>query len=483
MIKFGSVSLLAAALFAGGLSTPALANTSDIVRLIERPDGTLAIEEAPQTFSLTKVFSGDKVLGQQTEEVATFPDQIDLQEHDDEQVTEPSFSLWTNDAWVNDMRRWDQWNLDYVKAEDAWKISQGEGVTVAVLDSGVYAEHPDFEGRVVRGYVAPGSTPGDQDGHGTHVAGIIAAGTNNKIDIAGLAPKVTIWDGKITADNAHGTSTMMASGIVAAVNANVDIINISMTAKTEMPLVESAIKAANDRGIPVVVSAGNDAASGSPKRWPAAYDDCFTVGAIKEDGNWASFSNTNDYIDVTAPGYYIAGLNHQGGFMYMHGTSQAAPMVSGTLALLKAANPSLSYTTLQDTVRNTATGPRKTINVLSALTRVAPQPTPVAPVAPEMPVNQTPSSPTPQAPPVTAPLPAPVPAPHVPAPAPHAPQPSPVYPMPQPAPVQPAPAQPAPKQPAPVELAPAPNVPTPILHKPNAPKPMNPVRHFTRPER
>lgn len=442
MIKFGSVSLLVAAVIAGGLSTPALASEGEVTRLIERPDGTLAVETVEDGI-FNKFFTSDKVLAEQREEVETIPAPLDVvapvEADDDTEVAA---------ARANDNERADQWGLDFLKAEQAWAYTKGKGITVAVLDTGININHPDFEGRAVRGFVTPEASPGDQNGHGTHVAGVIAAGANNHIDMAGLAPEVKIWEGKITYDSGKGTSTMMAAGITAAINAGVDVINLSMTSNYEMPIVHRAIIEAKNRGIPVFAAGGNDQDLGSPTRWPAAYDEAIAVGALQRDGQYAPFSNTNDYIDITAPGRSIVGLNKDNGTMYMSGTSQATPMVAASYALLKAANPNLSSDDYLKAILGTTKGQLKHLDLLAALGQVAPAPIP-------QPVDETPVNSAPVSPYQPAPAPAPQPIAH------------------------PLPGLSAPA-PAP---APDPKSEPQTPNKPNAPKPMNPVRHFVRPER
>lgn len=447
MIKFGSVSLLVAAVIAGGLSTPALASEGEVTRLIERPDGTLAVETVKDGL-FNKAFTRNKILAEQREEVETFTAPL-------EEVS-PAEETGVAATRANDDVRWDQWGLDFLKAEQAWEYTQGEGITVAVLDTGINVDHPDFEGRATRGFTTPEATPGDQNGHGTHVAGVIAAGANNHLDMAGLAPKVKIWEGKITYDSGRGTSTMMAAGITHAINAGVDAINISMTSNSDMPLVHTAIVEAKKRGIPVFAAAGNDKDQGSPARWPAAYDEVIAVGALQQDGTYATFSNTNDYVDVTAPGRYIVGLNKNSGILHMSGTSQATPMVSASYALIKAANPNMSSDNLINTLLSTTQGQLKHLNLVGALNQVAPAPAKPQPLA-EAPVSYNPAPAQPQ--PAPAPAPAPVQQPVA----------RPFQSLSAPAPA-PAPAP----QPQPLSQTPK---------KPNAPKPLNPVRHYVRPER
>ena len=341
-------------------SSPALAVNTNQVSLVQRADGSLAI--TTQHSHLDKLLSNDKVLATTTDEVATFIEPIQ-----DDDLGGPLAGIATQAHDAKDPNRSSQWGLTQLDIEPAWSHTKGEGVTVAVIDTGIDITHPDFEGRVTRGYTAPGQNQGDFNGHGTHVAGIIGAGDNNQIAGTGVAPDVKLWEAKVTQDSGIGNSTWMAEGIVAAINANVDVINISMTANAPMPLVEAAISQAVARNIPVFAAAGNEGLKGSPTRWPAAYSNTIAVGSITRSLTRSGFSNVNDYVDLTAPGSAINSLLPGGGMGMMSGTSQATPHAAGVAALVKALKPSTSANAMRDLLVNNTDGELKTLNAHKSL--------------------------------------------------------------------------------------------------------------------
>lgn len=379
-----TLSTLTAAAVMAFSTIPAMAADSQTIRLVERADGTLAVYKGG--------FIGGKsgqVLASTTEEISTFITPLEEEEVD------ASISSATDDPFSDDPNRFGQWGLTQLDIEPAWVHTKGAGVKVAVIDTGVDTDHPDFEGRVIRGYTAPGQSEGDKNGHGTHVAGIIGAGDNNQIAGAGVAPDTTIFEAKVTKDNGIGNSTWMAEGIVAAVNADVDVINISMTANAPMPLVEAAINQATARGITVLAAAGNDGMKGSPTRWPAAYDNVIAVGSVTRYGSMSSFSNTNDYVELTAPGSAITSTLPNGHVGMMSGTSQATPHVAGAAALLKGLKSSMSNTEIRNTLVSTTTGEFKTLNIHNAFAAVGfskvnfePLESPVQALKPEKPIRQ-----------------------------------------------------------------------------------------------
>lgn len=364
MIKF--VTTLAAAstatVLAFGLAVPAMASPSAMTNLVQHPDGTLTIVKSTEMGKN----SGKILFSTPDEAVETTVTPLDVQVHHEDEGLDVGLANRISD----DPNRYHQWGLTTLDIEPAWVQSKGQGITVAVIDTGVDVTHPDFEGRAVQGYVAPGQTDMDKHGHGTHVAGIIAAGDNNGIATTGVAPDVKIWSAKVTGDDGRGSSDWMAQGIVEAVNAGVDVINVSMTANAPMPLVDAAINQANARGIPVFAAAGNDALKGSPTRWPAAYGSTIAVGSVTRSGTLSNFSNTNSYVDITAPGSAIMSLLPGTMTGMMSGTSQATPHVAGTAALLKALKPGITPEEIKQVLSSTATGSLKILDIHAALAAV-----------------------------------------------------------------------------------------------------------------
>jgi len=248
-------------------------------------------------------------------------------------------------ASSNDELRGDQWGLDAVNADAAGAVSTGAGVLVAVLDSGVAASHPDLVGNIVDGpdLVTGDGDPADENGHGTHVAGIIAAHANNGIGIAGLAPGATILAIRVLDADDEGDSNTVARGIDAAVAAGARVVNLSLSASgfvdqlTPTSPVVVAIERAASAGVVVVAAAGNDALPLCEQ--PIVRQRTLCVGAVDDTLNRSSFSNYGVRVDLVAPG----GSTTRGvvstvpsGYAQLSGTSQATPFVSATAALLIA---------------------------------------------------------------------------------------------------------------------------------------------------
>lgn len=250
-------------------------------------------------------------------------------------------------ASAADPLRGEQWNLDAVNADAAHRVSIGSGAVVAVIDSGVQGSHPDLAGSVVAGpdLVDGDRTPNDQHGHGTNVAGIIAARAGNGIGITGAAPGAKVLAIRVLDANNAGNSDQAAAGIDAAVAAGAHVINLSLTiAPTAVsqlrpsdPLVKAIDRAAG-AGVVVVAAAGND---GVPLcAQPLLATKILCVGAVNRSGSRATYSNYAVRVDMVAPGgerradEAILSAQLGGGYAAMAGTSQATPHVAAAAALL-----------------------------------------------------------------------------------------------------------------------------------------------------
>lgn len=231
-----------------------------------------------------------------------------------------------------------QWGYDRLASErTSPKGEFGAGVTVAVIDTGVDAAHPELTGRVLEGkdFVSPsGDGRSDANGHGTHVSGVIAAASGNGEGIAGIAPKVKILPVRVLDKTGWGDDAQVAEGIVWAVDNGADILNLSLGTHDPNPLMRTAVNYAQERGVLVVAAAGNDGSSG-PKSYPAAWESVLAVAATTAMDTVASFSTAGDYVDVAAPGSLIMSTV-PGGYAPMSGTSMATPHVAAAAALLMA---------------------------------------------------------------------------------------------------------------------------------------------------
>lgn len=269
-----------------------------------------------------------------------------------------------------------QWGLDDVRAPEAWNTTRGTGITVAVLDTGVDATHPDLTGQVLepKDFVGFGARRGDDSWarHGTAMAGIIAAhghGPGAAEGVTGVAPeakilpvRVILEDGDAQRGKARDTrGSALADGIRWAVDNGADVINLSLGDDSKSahpePGEDAAVQYALRKGVTVVSSAGNSGEKGDRISYPAAYPGVIAVTAVDQTGERADFSTRNWYATVAAPGVDVAIADPDRTYYEGWGTSAAAAFVSGVTALVRAANPDLSPWQIRDLLRDTAQDP------------------------------------------------------------------------------------------------------------------------------
>lgn len=228
------------------------------------------------------------------------------------------------------------------KVSSLWNKSKfGEGIRIAVIDTGADITHPDLQGQIesVRNFTTDdNSNPNivtDYIGHGTHVSGIIGANQNGT-GIMGIAPKSKLLILKALSKNG-GQYPWIVNAVNYAIEQKVDIINMSLGGKYNDPNLHEAIKRAVNNGILVVCAAGNDGDGNSDtieKNYPACYPEVISVGAVSLSNNVCSFSVSNDEVDLVAYGDNVVSLANNGQYCRMSGTSMASPIVAGILALL-----------------------------------------------------------------------------------------------------------------------------------------------------
>jgi type VII secretion-associated serine protease mycosin len=232
------------------------------------------------------------------------------------------------------------------------RVSEGAGVTVAVVDSGVDASHPQLDGVVRGGGDEIGTSNGLEDcvGHGTAVASLIVARQLPGMGLRGLAPRATVLSVRVsnrvqTADGPAGDGDLQAfiDGINRAVSARPrpSVLSVSLSTTTDSPGLRAAIQEALDADMVVIASAGNRFDAGSPTPFPAAYDGVVGVGAIDGAGARAAMSQVGPYVDIVAPGEAIVAAAPRAGHVVQSGTSFAVPFVAATAALLRSRWPSL----------------------------------------------------------------------------------------------------------------------------------------------
>ncbi|WP_411075094.1 type VII secretion-associated serine protease mycosin [Streptomyces sp. cmx-4-7] len=274
-----------------------------------------------------------------------------------------------------------QWGLEALHTDQAWRTTKGEGVTVAVLDTGVDAEHPDLEGSVLPGHdlIGFGASRGDSTWarHGTAMAGIIAGhghGPDGRDGVLGVAPEAEILPVRVileSRDKARDKArksrgTALARGIRWAADHGADVINLSLGDDSESAHPDAgedaAVQYALSKGVAVVASAGNGGEKGDHISYPAAYPGVIAVTAVDRYGTRASFSTRRWYATVSAPGVDIVIADPDHRYYEGWGTSAAAAFVSGAVALVRAAHPDLApaqvKTLLIDTARSRPKGGR-----------------------------------------------------------------------------------------------------------------------------
>ena len=270
-----------------------------------------------------------------------------------------------------------QWHLPLVNMPEAWDLSTGEGVTVAIIDTGVNPFGRDSFGpigdsRVLRGYNAIAGLPGgiDFEGHGTHVAGVVGQETDNGIGVAGIAYGANILPVKSLSIFGVGVDSWIIRGIRWATDQGADVINLSLGSFDASQAFEDAVNYAYENGVTVVAAAGN---SGDGEvMYPAAYENCIAVGAVNYIKVLTDYSNYGDTLDLVAPGgdnnvdlngdgyadgilqenFGFFGLNW--GFWYYAGTSFASPHVAGIAALVKSIHPDYGPDEIRQVLQDTA---------------------------------------------------------------------------------------------------------------------------------
>ncbi len=260
-------------------------------------------------------------------------------------------------AVPNDPRFAGQYGPTLIGLPAAWSTAGfgASSVTVAVLDSGIARGHPDFQGaRILAGYdyVNRDAVPNDDCGHGTHVAGILGANTNNGAGVAGTS-QATILPLKVLGNRCTGSLSTIAQAIVDATDQGADVIAMSLGSSTNSPALSAAVAYAWDHGAILVAAAGNDGSDNSVD-YPAAYSQVIAVSAVDANKALASYSSRGPQVEVAAPGNTIDSTTSNGGYGTMSGTSMATPFVAGSIALVLSCAPATTNQQARDALRATA---------------------------------------------------------------------------------------------------------------------------------
>ena len=237
----------------------------------------------------------------------------------------------------------------------AWDLETGAPqVVIAVMDSGVDAAHPDLAGALVEGhnFVDESSDTSDPFGHGTAVAGILAARANNGLGAVGVCWHCSLLPLRVLRPEGYALKTAMARAVDYAVERGAAVINISLYGETRNGFLHDAIRRARDAGVLVVSAAGNE--GWRLEEYPAAFPDVISVGATAADGRLAEFSNRGNWVKLAAPACWPT-TELGGGFASGCGTSGSTPIVAGIVALLRAHAPFASAQQIEEALERTAT--------------------------------------------------------------------------------------------------------------------------------
>ncbi len=280
-----------------------------------------------------------------------------------------------------------QWGMTIVNAPQAWDVTTGRAdVVIAILDTGADLSHPDLVGQFwvnedeipgnaldddhngkvddINGwrFCHLGSTPvesndvQDDHGHGTHVAGIVAARGNNALGVAGIAWGCRLMIVKVLDRNGDGWYSDLAAGLIYATDNGARIVNLSLGGPSDMQVLRDAVDYARSRGVLIVAAAGNIVGSSHSVLYPAAYEyeRVLAIAATDESDRRAGFSCYGPQVDLAAPGSLIYSTCLGGGYCYKSGTSMATPLVSGLAALLWSLHPGYTPEQVRERLIDTA---------------------------------------------------------------------------------------------------------------------------------
>ncbi|HLN62828.1 MAG TPA: S8 family peptidase [Symbiobacteriaceae bacterium] len=337
LLLFGSLAAPAAG--TGAPDTIAAPHAAGTV-LLEFNEGTPASDRAAvmAAFSLTetgRVWGTDVVVAQgKGRSTSALVEALNKNPH--VAYAEPDYTataLWT----PNDPGFAQQWNLKKISAEPAWDVTRGSSaVMIAIVDTGIDLDHPDLAAKIRTDldydFVNSDSTAQDDNGHGTHLAGIAAAITNNGIGVAGLCPNCSLLPVKVLSASGSGTYSAVASGIRYAADKGAKVINLSLGGGSGSTTLLDAVQYAYAKGVTLTCAAGGS--NSSTPSYPAYYSECVAVAASDLSDNKASFSTYGTWVDTTAPGVNIYSTYYDNTYATLSGTSMAAAHVAGLAGLL-----------------------------------------------------------------------------------------------------------------------------------------------------
>lgn len=347
--------LAAAAVFTGlAVSNVTAAPPEGLkVRLLVKPKASMS-EAALDAMLSAKGASEKKVIDALNVRVIEVPAHAAealsraLSRNKDVEYVEPD-AMASGLATPNDQYFNSQWWLTKVQAPQAWDITTGSaGTVIAVVDSGVHASHPDISARILPGYdfINNDADATDDWGHGTAVAGVIGASSNNSIGTASMTWANPILPVKVLGADGNGPYSAISNGIIWAADQGAKVINLSLGGTQSSITLQNAVNYAWNLGAVVVASVGNNGLN--VLTYPSACNNVIAVSATNSTDGFPTWSNFGPHVDVSAPGEGILTLYGTNLYASWNGTSFSCPIASGVLALMKAANPQLTNVGLRD---------------------------------------------------------------------------------------------------------------------------------------
>jgi thermitase len=261
----------------------------------------------------------------------------------------------TNDVFLSSQYALYSSSYQGIDAIGGWDIEQGNAsVIIAIVDTGIDYTHEDLAGKVIKGYdfVNEDFDPKDDNGHGTHVAGITGAIANNGKGIAGVCPGCSLLAVKVVTAGGAGANSWIANGIANAVNLGARVINLSLGGLDSSNTIKLAVEQAYQNGVVIVAASGND--GNSIPMYPAAFPEVIAVGATDRSGDRASFSNYGSHLELMAPGQAIYSTLPGNSYEAWNGTSMACPHVAGLAGLILSRDPGLTSQQVRQVLDATA---------------------------------------------------------------------------------------------------------------------------------
>ncbi|MCL4459216.1 MAG: S8 family peptidase [Chloroflexi bacterium] len=247
------------------------------------------------------------------------------------------------------------WGVDRIDADLAWATSRGAGVKVAVLDTGIDLDHPDLQANIKGGINTINSlkSANDDNGHGTHIAGIIAA-VDNDIGVIGVAPEAHLYAVKVLNRQGSGFVSDVIEGLQWSIDNGMQVVNMSFGSSADNQSLHDAVIKAYNAGIVLVAAAGNSGPADNTVNYPAKYAEVIAVSATDKTDALANFSSRGPEVELAAPGVDVYSTWKGDGYNTLSGTSMATPHVSGTAALSIASHPGYTNLQIRTLLQNTA---------------------------------------------------------------------------------------------------------------------------------